>query len=225
MQPIRILLVDDHILFRKGLVSLLSNSGGFQVVGECGDGAEAVRWAGELMPDVVLMDVRMPGTNGIEATRQIAVEAPHVKVVMLTVSEDDADLFEAIKAGARGYLLKNLEPEDLRRMIRAVAAGEAALSPAMAARILDEYNTATLPQRPAPQATLTEREKEILALLVEGLGNKEIAHRLSISQSTVRNHLHNILYKLHLDNRVQLAIYAYREELGGGGAVRVAPQE
>jgi two-component system nitrate/nitrite response regulator NarL len=225
MQTIRILLVDDHILFRKGLVSLLSDSGGLHVVGECGDGCEAVQRARELMPDVVLMDVRMPGMNGIEATRQIALQVPHVKVVMLTVSEDDADLFEAIKAGARGYLLKNLEPEDLRRMIRAVAAGEAALSPAMAARILDEYNTATLRQRPAPQAALTEREEEILSLLVGGLGNKEIAHRLSISQSTVRNHLHNILYKLHLDNRVQLAIYAYKEELASGGAGRGAPKE
>lgn len=219
MEAIRILLVDDHILFRKGLLSLLSAAEGLKVVGECGDGREAVQRARELMPDIVLMDIRMPVMDGIEATRQITLQAPHVKVVVLTVSEDDHDLFEAIKAGARGYLLKNLEPEELRRLIRAVAAGEAALSPAVAARILDEYKSPG--PAPSPQrAALTEREEEILALLVEGLGNKEIAHRLSISQSTVRNHLHNILYKLHLDNRVQLAIYAYREDLANGRARR-----
>ena len=220
MEPIRVLLVDDHILFRKGLISLLAAAEGIDAIGECGDGAEAVERVRELMPDIVLMDIRMPGMNGIEATRRITEQVPHVKVVVLTVSDEDQDLFEAIKAGARGYLLKNLEPEDLRRLIRAVAAGEAALSPAMAARILDEYSAAARqPQRVSPHGVLTQREEEILALLVEGLGNKEIAHRLCISESTVRNHLHNILYKLHLDNRVQLAIYAYRQELGhpGGG--------
>lgn len=215
MEPIRVLLVDDHILFRKGLISLLSARDDIEIVGECGEGAEAVNRARELMPDVVLMDVRMPGLNGIEATRRIASEMPHVKVVMLTVSDEDKDLFEAIKCGARGYLLKSIEPADLYQLVRAVAAGEAALSPSIAAKILDEYGRVPRPEREgtAQEAVPTEREREILGLLMEGLGNKAIAHRLCISESTVRNHLHNILYKLHLENRVQLALYAYQHRL------------
>ncbi len=215
MEPIRVLLVDDHILFRKGLVSLLSARDDIEIVGECSEGAEAVDRARELMPDVVLMDVRMPGLNGIEATRRIASEMPHVKVVMLTVSDEDKDLFEAIKCGARGYLLKSIEPADLYHLVRAVAAGEAALSPAIAAKILDEYGRVPTREREgaAQEVVPTEREREILGLLMEGLGNKAIAHRLCISESTVRNHLHNILYKLHLENRVQLALYAYQHRL------------
>lgn len=215
MDPIRVLLVDDHILFRKGLISLLSTRDDIEIVGECGDGAEAVDRARELMPDVVLMDIRMPGLSGIDATRRITAETPHVKVVMLTVSEEDGDLFEAIRSGARGYLLKNIEPADLYHLVRAVAAGEAALSPAVASKILDEYGRAQTREYEdtAQEAVLTEREREILGLLMGGLGNKEIAQRLCISESTVRNHLHNVLYKLHLENRVQLAIYAYRQSL------------
>lgn len=215
MEPTKVLLVDDHILFRKGLISLLSTRDDIEIVGECSDGAEAVNRTRELMPDVVLMDIRMPGLNGIDATRRITTEMPHVKVIMLTVSEEDSDLFEAIRSGARGYLLKNIEPADLYQLVQAVAAGEAALSPAIASKILDQYGRA--PTREceddALEAVLTEREREILGLLMDGLGNKEIAHRLYISESTVRNHLHNVLYKLHLENRVQLAIYAYRQSL------------
>jgi DNA-binding NarL/FixJ family response regulator len=208
--------VDDHILFRKGLRGLLSARDDIDIVGECGDGAEAIEQTRKLAPDIVLMDIRMGGLDGLEATRRIAAEMPEVKIVMLTVSEQDDDLFEAIKSGARGYLLKNVEPEELLHFLRAVAAGEAALSPAVAAKILDEFSrgpnrerSPDLPQQPA----LTDREKEVLALLVEGLGNKQIARRLSISESTVRNHLHNVLYKLHLENRIQLAIYVYKEGL------------
>ncbi|MEE8347107.1 MAG: response regulator transcription factor [Dehalococcoidia bacterium] len=215
MEPTKVLLVDDHILFRKGLISLLSGQDDMEIVGECSDGAEALDRARELMPDVVLMDIRMPGVDGLEATRRMTAEMPHVKVVMLTVSEDDKDLFEAIKSGARGYLLKDLEPEDLYHLVRAVAAGEAALSPSMAAKILDEFGPARAREQEeaAQERVITEREKEILGLLMEGLGNKQIAHRLYISESTVRNHIHNILYKLHLENRVQLAIYAYQRSL------------
>jgi len=215
MEPLRVLLVDDHILFRKGLRGLLSARDDIDIVGECSDGAEAIDQARELIPDVVLMDIRMRGLDGLEATRRITAEMPHVKVVMLTVSEQDDDLFEAIKSGARGYLLKNVEPEELLRLLRAVAAGEAALSPAVAAKILDQYSRGPTQERDgSPQEpVLTEREKEVLALLVEGLGNKQIALRLCISGSTVRNHLHNILYKLHLENRIQLAIYVYRQGL------------
>jgi DNA-binding NarL/FixJ family response regulator len=213
MEPIRVLLVDDHILFRKGLTSLLSARKDIEVVGECSDGTEAVERARELVPDIVLMDVRMPGLDGIEATRRLTMEMPHIKVIILTVSEKDEDLFQAIKNGARGYLLKNLEPEELYLLVRAVVAGEAALSPAMAAKILEEYSGASTKERHGRQqeGLLTQREKEILGLLMEGLGNKEIAHRLYISESTVRNHVHNILYKLHLDNRIQLAIYGYQQ--------------
>jgi two-component system nitrate/nitrite response regulator NarL len=215
MDPIRVLLVDDHILFRKGLISLLSTRDDIEIVGECGDGAEAVDRAREIMPEVVLMDIRMPGLSGIDATRRITAEMPHVKVVMLTVSEEDGDLFEAIRSGARGYLLKNIEPADLYHLVRAVAAGEAALSPAVASKILEEYGRAQTREceDTAQEAVPTEREREILGLLMDGLGNKEIAQRLCISESTVRNHLHNVLYKLHLENRVQLAIYAYRQSL------------
>jgi DNA-binding NarL/FixJ family response regulator len=216
MEPIRVLVVDDHILFRKGLIGLLSARDDIEIVGECGEGAEAVRFTRELMPDVVLMDIRMPGLDGIEATRRITGEMPHTKVIMLTVSEEDEDLFEAIKSGARGYLLKNLEPEELYPLVRAVAAGGAALSPTMAAKILDEFNRIPAreePEVPLHEEVLTEREREVLELLKEGLGNKEIARRLGISESTVRNHIHNVLYKLHLDNRIQLAIYAYRQGL------------
>lgn len=216
MEPIRVLVVDDHILFRKGLIGLLSARDDIEVVGECGEGAEAVQCTRQLMPDVVLMDIRMPGLDGIEATRRITREMPHTKVVMLTVSEEDEDLFEAIKSGARGYLLKSLEPEELYPLVRAVAAGGAALSPTMAAKILDEFSHTPArgePEAPLHEEVLTEREREILELLKDGLGNKEIARRLSISESTVRNHIHNILYKLHLDNRIQLAIYAYRQGL------------
>ncbi|MDI6857473.1 MAG: response regulator transcription factor [Dehalococcoidia bacterium] len=217
MKPLRVLLVDDHILFRKGLRGLLSARDDIEIVGECGDGADAVEQTRRLAPDIVLMDIRMCGLDGLEATRRIAAEMPDVKVVMLTVSEQDDDLFEAIKSGARGYLLKNVEPEELLRLVRAVADGEAALSPAVAAKMLDQFNRG--PERESEGATgeqpLTEREKEVLSLLVEGLGNKQIAHRLSVSESTVRNHLHNALYKLRLENRIQLALYVYKQGLAG----------
>lgn len=217
MKPLRVLLVDDHILFRKGLRGLLSARDDIEIVGECGDGAEAVEQTRRLAPDIVLMDIRMCGLDGLEATRRIAAEMPDVKVVMLTVSEQDDDLFEAIKSGARGYLLKNVEPEELLRLVRAVAAGEAALSPAVAAKMLDQFNRGPEREREgaAGEQPLTEREKEVLSLLVEGLGNKQIARRLSVSESTVRNHLHNALYKLRLENRIQLALYVYKQGLAG----------
>ncbi|MDP2948090.1 MAG: response regulator transcription factor [Chloroflexota bacterium] len=225
MQAIRMLLVDDHILFRRGLISLLSTQKDMEVVGEAADGLEALEKTRELMPDIILMDITMPNCDGLEATRLILDEMPYVKIVMLTVSEEEGNLYESVKSGAKGYLLKNLEPDLLYGLIRSVAAGEAALSPVMASKILKEYagQGAGVPEEVGRGQRTTAREEEILNLVVEGLGNKAIAQRLSISESTVRNHLHNILGKLQLQNRVQLAIYASRRGGSGKGSLGTRP--
>ncbi|MFN2183361.1 MAG: response regulator [Anaerolineae bacterium] len=209
MEPLRIMLVDDHALIRKGLKALLAGQMGFQVIGEAQDGLEAIELARQLMPDLILMDVHMPRCTGPEATRVITREMPHVKVVMLTISDKDEDLFDAIKSGACGYLLKNLEPEELFEILEQTRKGEAALSGMMMARILEEF------QRPgdslAEQEELTERELEVLQLVVKGDSNAEIASQLFISENTVKMHLRNILDKLHLRNRIQAAVYAIRK--------------
>lgn len=218
MQVIRMLLVDDHALFRKGLVSLLGSQKDLQVVSEAEDGQEALEKARQLMPDIILMDISMPKCDGLEATRLILDEMPYAKIVMLTVSEDEDNLYKAIKSGAVGYLLKDLEPDLLYGLIRSVAAGQVAISPAMASKILAEYARGReMAEEVNRGRHVTQRETEILQLVVEGLGNKEIAHRLCISESTVRNHLHNILDKLHLQNRVQLAMYASRQGIVSSG--------
>ena len=217
MEPIRVLLVDDHVLFRKGLASLIDPLEDMEVVGEAGDGREALERARELMPDLILMDIHMPGWDGLKATQLIKEEMPYVKIVMLTISDDDTDLFEAIKSGAEGYLLKNIAPEELFEMLRGVYRGEAPISGLTAARILDEF--ARLAQKeswvPSSGESLTPREKEVLQLVSRGATNKEIASRLFIAENTVKNHLRNILAKLHLQNRVQAAAYALREGLIG----------
>jgi len=186
-------------------------------VGEAGDGREALEKARELMPDLILMDIHMPGWDGLKATRLIKGEMPYVKIVMLTISDDDKDLFEAIKQGAQGYLLKNIEPEELFEMLRGVYRGEAPISGLTAARILDEFTR--LAQKEDYDAisedSLTLREKEVLRLVAKGATNKEIASQLFIAENTVKNHLRNILAKLHLQNRVQAAAYALREGLIG----------
>jgi len=209
MEPLRIMLVDDHALIRKGLKALLAGQMGFQVIGEAQDGLEAIELARQLMPDLILMDVHMPRCTGPEATRVITREMPHVKVVMLTISDKEEDLFDAIKSGACGYLLKNLEPEELFEILEQTRKGEAALSGMMMARILEEF------QRPgdslAEQEELTERELEVLQLVVKGDSNAEIASQLFISENTVKMHLRNILDKLHLRNRIQAAVYAIRK--------------
>lgn len=213
MKAPRVLLVDDHALFRRGVASLLQNEG-FHVVGEARDGAEAVEQAKKLRPDVVLMDVYMPGVNGLEATRRITEAVPSAKVVILTVSEKDENLFEAVKGGAHGYLLKSAEPEALFQTVRGVARGETFLSPTMATKILQEFARLGqgAPER-APSARLSPREREVLELLTRGTTNKEIASALDISENTVKNHLKSIMEKLHLENRVQVAAYALREGL------------
>jgi DNA-binding NarL/FixJ family response regulator len=215
---VRILLADDHALFRDGVASLLA-AWGHEVLGQVSDGDAAVEAAVRLRPDLVLMDVAMPGGGGLEATRRLAVVAPDVAIVMLTASEGVDDLFAAIKAGARGYLLKNLESGELRGMLDAVARGEAAITPAIAGRILAELarpETVPAPASGGPDR-LTERELDVLRLVVAGLRNKEIAAELGISENTAKFHLRNILDKLHAQNRAEVVARAMREGLVEGG--------
>lgn len=212
-RPIRVLLVDDQLLFRKGLRALFDEEAEFEVVGEASDGRAGIELARTTKPDAILMDINMPVCNGVEATRIIKAEMPEVKVVALTVSDDDQDLFEAIKVGAQGYLLKDLRPEDLFEMLRAVIRGETPISPAIAGKLLNEIRKRPRHEESETGWDLTARELEVLQLVAEGLGNAEIAGRLFIVEGTVKNHLHNILEKLHLENRVQAAAYAIREGL------------
>jgi DNA-binding NarL/FixJ family response regulator len=215
MEPLRILLVDDHILFRKGIASLLAVRQDITIVGEASDGNEAVILAQQTMPDVILMDVNMPRQNGIETVKIIKWEMPHIQIVMLTVSDDDNDLFEAIKSGAKGYLLKNLEPLELYGMLDRLRQGEAPISGAMAAKILREFRQPEYTQGKETQAVdeLTTREIEVLEQVVTGASNKEIADALHITENTVKIHLRNILEKLHVQNRIQAAVYAVRQGL------------
>lgn len=212
---LRILLVDDHVLMRKGIASLLADHPEFLVIGEAKDGLEAAERARELKPDLVLMDIAMPRCNGIDATRTIKREMPHIKILILTVADDDQNLFAAIKEGADGYLLKNLEPNQLFDMLETAQRGEVAISGVMAARILQEFRTtdAKKPDAEPQPDELTDREIEVLELVVEGATNKEIGDALTIAENTVKIHLRNILEKLHLQNRIQAAVYAVRRGL------------
>jgi two-component system nitrate/nitrite response regulator NarL len=215
MEPLRVLLVDDHILFRKGVASLLASHKDIEVVGEAGDGVEAVAKARETVPDAILMDLAMPKCSGLEATRLIKREMPHVKIIILTVSDDDRDLFAAIKNGADGYLLKNLEPRQLFDMLEGIRYGEAPISGLLAAKILQEFRQPdqSLPRQLEASDELTPREIEVLERVVEGATNKEIAEALVITENTVKIHLRNILEKLHVQNRIQAAVYAVRQGL------------
>jgi DNA-binding NarL/FixJ family response regulator len=205
MGKIRVLLADDHTLLRQGLRRILSEDPALQVVGEAADGREAIARTRALAPDIVLMDVQMPAVNGIEATRQIREACPETRIIMLTVSDKDADLFGALKAGARGYLLKNAEARQVLEAIHRVAAGEAILPPALAARVVDEFARRTPRAEP-----LTEREVAVLRLVARGLGNKEIAASLSLSENTVKTHVRHIFEKLHLRSRAEAVAYADR---------------
>ncbi len=209
MSAPRLMIVDDHALFRESLGNLLAYRGRFDVVGDTGTGEEAVRMAVDLEPDVVLMDINMPGMDGIEATRQIKALLPGARIVMLTVFDDQERLFEAVRAGAQGYLLKSIRSQELLEQLDGLSRGEAAISRRMAARILDEFRA--LDQQAAisePDGGLSSREVQVLELVVDRLSNKEIAERLSISENTVKNHLKSILAKLQLSNRRQAAAYA-----------------
>lgn len=215
MEKMRILLADDHALFRKGLAGLLGAEPDFEVVGEAGTGKQVVEMARELMPDLVLMDIFMPEWDGLEATRRLKEELPYVRVVILTISEKEETLFEGIKAGAQGYLLKGIEPPELFEMLRGLGRGEAALSRSTAAKILKEFSRRDPQARPedSPLTRLTPREREVLTHVSQGLSNKQVAAQLGLSENTVRNHLRNILEKLHLDNRVQAATFALHHNL------------
>lgn len=209
---VRVLLVDDHVLFRRGLAALMTTRDGIEVVGEAEDGYEAVEKAMALRPEVVLMDIQMPLCDGIRATRAIREKIPGTKILILTVSDEDDHLFEAVKAGAHGYLLKNVQPETLAQAITGVVKGEAPISGAVAARLLKEFSaTWTVPNVSPSDPRLSEREREILTLVARGASNKEIAARLVITEGTVKNHLHNILAKLHVRNRAEIAAYAVRQ--------------
>ena len=211
---IRVLICDDHALFRRGLVMVLESEPGIEVVAEAEDGEEAVRKAGDAAPDVILMDVRMPKMSGIEATRAISDVVPTAKILMLTVSDEEEDLYEAVKAGATGYLLKEISIEEVANAIRAVMTGQSLISPSMASKLLSEFNNlAKAAQQKVLAPKLTDRELQVLKLVAQGMSNREVAEQLFISENTVKNHVRNILEKLHLHSRMEAVVYAVREKL------------
>lgn len=216
LKKLRIMLVDDHPLFRAGLKHLLDMQDDIDVVGEVEDGAQAVEAATQFKPDVVLMDIKMPGVNGIEATRSLKQAMADIMIVVLTVSDEDHHLFEALKGGAEGYLLKSIKPEKLLDSLRGIMQGEQPFSPSIADQIIKEFSSEMQRSSKTPEearVTLTPREQRILMMVSDGATNKQIAEALFVAESTVKNHLHNILKKLHLQNRVQAAVYAMREGL------------
>ncbi len=205
----RVLLADDHALFRDGVRSLLE-ARGVEVVGEAGDGRDAVEAALRLRPDVVLMDITMPRMDGLEATRLIKAQLPQTKIVMLTVSDEDRTLFEAVKSGAQGYLLKNLQASEFFDLLAGIERGEAPISRGLAGRILDEFARQRGPS-PSPEAEeLTDREQEVLQAVSSGASNREVAAALHITENTVKFHMKNILDKLHLRSRAEVVAYAAR---------------
>ncbi|MDE3721571.1 response regulator transcription factor [Nocardiopsis sp. N85] len=212
--PIRVMVVDDHALFRRGLVSVLDEEADINVVGEAGDGEEAIRLAARSRPDVVLMDVWMPHARGIEACPRIRESVPGTRFVMLTMSDEESDLFDALKVGASGYLLKEIAVTDIAETIRTIAAGRPSINQAMATKLIGEFaelakQDSSPPERPViPQ--LTPREAEVLALVARSLNNRVIGERLFITENTVKNHVRNILEKLQVHSRTEAAIYAVR---------------
>lgn len=214
---IKVLLAEDHLIFRKGVVASLSATPDIRVVGEVDNGLDALNSIGRLQPDLVLMDLNMPVMGGVDATRRIKAAHPEVRVVVLTVSDLDQDLFEAVKAGADGYLLKSLGPEELAGAVRRAAAGESPLSPPVASKILKEFRQAHAPgHRTGDDSTLTAREVEVLQLATQGYSYKEIGARLYVAESTVKNHMRHIMEKLHLRNRSEAVAYALRKGLARG---------
>ena len=217
-EPIRAMIVDDHALFRRGLERVLEEEPDIELVGQASDGAEAVEKAAESLPDVVLMDIRMPRSSGIEACRAMKEAAPSAKIVILTISDEEEDLFEAIRAGASGYLLKDIPLDEVADAVRAVHGGQSLINPSMAGKLLTEF--ATLARRddeeraqevPAPR--LTEREMQVLKLVARGMNNRDIAKELFISENTVKNHVRNILEKLQIHSRMEAVMVAVREKL------------
>lgn len=213
MEPLRILLADDHLLFRKGLAQLLNTQADFEIVGEAADGLEAIELARQLNPDLVLMDIRMPGCDGFEATRRIKAQMLNVKVVMLTVSADEEDLSNAVRYGADGYLLKDLMPETLFQQLRGLVSGETPISRAMTGKLFQQLTLSRPVAQPVSTDVLSARECQVLALVVHGCSNQEIAEELGIAHNTVKNHLRSILTKLGVKNRAQAAAYAVTHRL------------
>ena len=219
-RAVTVVVADDHELFRRGMQTVLAAEAGLEVVAEASNGQEAVAAVAELAPDVVLMDVRMPGMSGIEAARRIRHETPSTRVVMLTMSDEEEDLYGAIRAGANGYLLKDSSLEDVARAVQAVSRGESLISPSMASKLLTEFNTATAASTPddsgsadAEAPRLSERELEVLRLVAQGRTNREAAAALNLAENTVKNHVANILEKLHLRSRLEAVVYAMRASL------------
>src|SRR5689334_3103082 len=217
--PIRVLVVDDHALFRRGLEMVLTEEPDIELVGEASDGAEAVEKAGEALPDVVLMDIRMPKSSGIEACRAMKDLTPSAKIVMLTISDEEEDLFEAIRAGASGYLLKDIPYDEVAEAVRSVHGGQSLINPSMAGKLLTEF--ATLAKRDTEEERvqhvappkLTDREMEVLKLVARGMNNRDIAKELFISENTVKNHVRNILEKLQIHSRMEAVMIAVRQKL------------
>jgi DNA-binding NarL/FixJ family response regulator len=210
-----VLVVDDQELFRRGLVMLLGVEPGIEVVGEARDGVEGTTLATTAAPDVVLLDVRMPQRSGIEACLAMKETVPSTKIIMLTVSDEEADLYEAVKSGAAGYLLKDSSIEEVAQAVRVVADGQSLISPSMAVKLIDEFKQMSRPEREHVPGglRLTERELEVLRLVAKGMNNREIARQLYISENTVKNHVRNILEKLQLHSRMEAVMYAVREKL------------
>jgi two-component system NarL family response regulator len=219
-EPIRVLIADDHALFRRGLEMVLDEESDIDLVGQASDGKEAVTGAGESLPDIVLMDIRMPKISGIEACRAIKEVAPSAKIVMLTISDEEEDLFEAIRAGASGYLLKDIPLDEVAEAVRSVHGGQSLINPSMAGKLLSEF--ATLAKRDTEEEErvqhvaapkLTDREMEVLKLVARGMNNRDIAKELFISENTVKNHVRNILEKLQIHSRMEAVMIAVRQKL------------
>ncbi len=210
MKNIKLMIADDHTLFREGIKALLAVTTDIEIVGEAEDGNAALKKSAELEPDVILMDINMPGLNGIQATQQILAKHPHIHIIMLTMLEDDASIFHAMRAGARGYLLKGADSNEVLSVIRAAAEGQALFGPAIATRLMNYFQELSV--KPAttdtPFPELTEREVEILRLIAQGLNNQELAQKLVLSPKTVRNHITSIFSKLQVADRAQAIVRA-----------------
>ena len=217
MNPVKVLVVDDHALFRRGITAVLANHENLEVVGEASDGLEAIKKAEAIVPDIIVMDLNMPHCSGLEATQALQTKMPQVNILVLTVSDNEADLFAAVKFGAKGYILKNTEPEELIQAILHITQGGVIVSPIMATKLLTEFKGLEAEgKREAIQETesnLSPREGEVLQLVAQGATNKQIADSLFISENTVKTHLRNIMDKLHLANRSQAAAYAVERGL------------
>jgi DNA-binding NarL/FixJ family response regulator len=214
VEPIRVVVVDDQELFRRGLTMLLGVEPDIEVVGEAGDGMSAAALVANVVPDVVLLDVRMPKRTGLEACIEIKQLVPAARIIMLTVSDEEADLYEAVKNGASGYLLKDSSIDEVAQAVRVVAEGQSLISPSMAVKLLDEFKEMSRTDRDqVPTPRLTDRELEVLRLVATGLNNREVAKLLFISENTVKNHVRNILEKLQLHSRMEAVMYAVREKL------------